>query len=248
MPKGWGPIQESLGRIAGLSLLTFDAGGREFAATGVPELCRLIGSDAEGGRRCAAWCGRQRDLAAAENRTIFYRCHAGLQCFATPLRVAGRAAGSLLGGRILERAGDVDDIEALTRALDLPADAVRRAVGGLALGNPRLLARAAELATLTAKALFTADRQLALERTRTALLTSLLSIGADFARERAPHEVHAMILDAASILFDMRRACLLVHDESTGRFRLRTTFGAPPGLLPAAGLSADSPLLAHALR
>ncbi len=99
-----------------------------------------------------------------------------------------------------------------------------------------------------AEALFTADRQLAAERTRTALLTSLLSIGADFARERAPHEVHAMILDAASILFDLRRACLLVHDEATGRFRLRTAFGAPAALLPAGGLPADSPLLADALR
>lgn len=248
IPKDWGPVQESLGRIAGLSLLTFDTSGREVAATGVPALCRLIGSDAEGERRCAAWCGRHRELAAAENRTIFYRCHAGLQCFAVPVRVAGRAAGSLLGGRCLERAADVDDIEALTRALELPADAVRRAVGGLALCNPRLLVRAAELASRAAAALFTADRDLAAERTRTALLTSLLSIGADFARERAPHEVHAMILDAASILFDMRRACLLVHDERTGRFRLRTAFGAPAGLLPAAGLSADNPLLQRALR
>ena len=248
MPEGWGLVQESLGRIAGLSLVTCDSGGKELAATGVPELCRLIGSDPEGARHCASWCGRHREMAAAENRTIFYRCHAGLQCFAAPLRIAGRATGSLLGGRTLERAADVDDIETLTRALDLPADAVRRAIGGLALGNPRLLVRAAELATRAAEAIFTADRHLAVERTRTALLTSLLSIGADFARERAPHEIHAMILDAASILFDMRRACLLVHDERTGRFRLRTAFGAPTGLLPAAGLNADSPLLEHALR
>ncbi len=248
MPKGWGPVQESLGRIAGLSLVTFDAGGRELAATGVPELCRLIEANAEGKRHCASWCGRHRELAAAENRTIFYRCHAGLQCFATPVRVAGRASGALLGGRILERAADVDDIEKLTRALELRADAVRRAIGGLALGNPRLLTCAAELATRTAEALFSADSELAAERTRTALLTSLLSLGADFARERAPHEVHAMILDAASILFDMQRACLLVHDESTGRFRLRTAFGGPSGLLPAAGLPADSPLLESALR
>jgi diguanylate cyclase (GGDEF)-like protein len=247
-PKDWGPVQESLGRLAGMSLVTFDERGREIAATGVPELCRLIGSDPEGGRRCASWCGRHRELAAAENRTIFYRCHAGLQCFASPVRADCRASVSLLGGRILERAADVDGVEALTRALELPPDIVRRAVGSLALGSPRQLATAAELASRAAQALFSADCRLAAERTRTALLTSLLSIGADFARERAPHEVHAMILDAASVLFDMRRACLLVHDEGTGRFRLRTAFGAPAGLLPAAGLRADSPLLEHALR
>jgi diguanylate cyclase (GGDEF)-like protein len=248
VPRAWGPIQESLGRIAGLSLLTFDTHGRELAAAGVPELCRLIEADPEGGRLCAAWCGRHRELAVAESRSIFYRCHAGLQCFAAPLRIAGRTAGALLGGRTLERAVDVDAIGTLTRTLALPPDAVRRAIGGLSLDNPRLLVRAAELAGRAAEALFTAERQLATERSRVALLTSLLAIGADFARERAPHEVHALILDAAAILFDVGRACLLVLDERTGRFRLRTAFGAPAGLLPAAGLAADSPVLEPALR
>ena len=191
-------------------------GQRPLPRPASPSSAGSSGPTPKAARRCAAWCGRHRELAAAENRTIFYRCHAGLQCFAAPVRVAGRAAGALLGGRTIERAADVDDIEALTRTLELPADAVRRAVGGLALGNPRLLERAAELATRAAEALFTAERHLTAERTRTALLTSLLSLGADFARERAPHEVHAMILDAASILFDMRRACLLVRDERHG--------------------------------
>lgn len=248
VPRAWGSVQESLARIAGLSLLSFDAHGRELAASGVPELCRLIEDNPEGQRLCAAWCGRHRGLAAAENRTIFYRCHAGLQCFATPLRVEGRPAGALLGGRTLERAVDVDAIEALTGSLALPDDALRRAIGGLSLDNPRLLVRAADLAGRAAEALFTAERDLSAERSRVALLTSLLAIGADFARERTPHEVHAMILDAAAILFDVGRACLLVRDEGTGRYRLRTAFGAPAALLPAAGLAADSPLLETALR
>jgi diguanylate cyclase (GGDEF)-like protein len=227
--------------------VSFDVSGRELASTGVPELCRLIGASSRGGSLCAAWCGRHRELAAAENRVVIYRCHAGLQCFAAPIRVAGSAVGSLLGGRVLERAGDVGDLEALTGALDLPAGAARRAVGELTLGGQRQLARAAELSARAAEAIFTAERHLAAERVRTALLTSLLAVGADFARERAPHEVHALILDAASLLFDARRACLLVRDERTGRFRLRTAFGAPDGLLPEDGLAADSPLLEPAL-
>jgi len=247
-PAGWGPVQEALGRFTGLCLVTFDAGGRELTSTGVPELCRLIGTVPEGGRRCASWCGRHRELAATESRTVFYRCHAGLECFAAPVRVAGGTVGVLLGGRTLARPGDAGEVEALTRSLGLPAGELRRAIGGLTLDNPRLLSRAAGLATRAAEAIFTAEGHLAAERTRTALLTSLLAVGAEFVRERAPHELYAVIIDAASILFDARRACLLVHDECTGRFRLRTAFGAPSGLLPAAGLPADSPLLAPALR
>ena len=248
LPRGWGAVQESLARIAGSSLLTFDAEGREMAACGVPALCRLIGGDPEGARRCAAWCGRHRELAAAENRTIFYRCHAGLQCFAAPLRAAGRDVGALLGGRTLERATDVEEVEALTRPLGLPADALRRAIGGLTLDKPRLLHRAAELAERAGEALFTAESDLATARSRTALLTSLLAIAGDFAAEREPHEVQALILDAASVLFDVRRACLLVLDERTGRYLPRPAAGAPATLLPAAGLAPDSPLLAPAFR
>jgi diguanylate cyclase (GGDEF)-like protein len=231
-----------------LSIATYETGGRELAAARVPELCRLIGTVSEGSRRCAAWCGRHRELASLENRTVFYRCHAGLECFAEPILVAGRTACVLIGGRTLTRAGDVGEVEAQTRTLGLPAGALHRAIGGLTLDHPRLLARAAELAARAAEAIFTAERHLVAERSRTALLTSLLTIGAEFVRERAPHEVHAMILDAASILFDARRACLLVPDDRTGRFRLRTAFGAPTGLLPAAGLPADSPLLASAIQ
>jgi diguanylate cyclase (GGDEF)-like protein len=248
VPPGWAAVQESIGRIAGLSLLTFDSRGRELAATGVPELCRLVGSDPEGARCCAASCVEQRELSLAENRKLFYRCHAGLQCFAVPVRVAGRAVAVVTGGRTLERAADVQAVGALARTLALPDDAVSRAIGALSMDNPRLLVRAAELAGRAAEALFTAEVDLSAERSRVALLTSLLAVGADFAREQAPHEVHALILDAAAILFDVGRACLLVHDELTGRFRLRTAFGAPAGLLPAAGLPADSPLLDLALR
>ena len=161
---------------------------------------------------------------------------------------AGRAAGALLGGRTLERAADVDDIEALTRALDLPADAVRRAVGGLALGNPRLLARTAELATRAAEALFTADCHLNAELTRTALLTSLLAIGEDFARERAPHEVHAMILDAASILFDARRACLLFTTSARAASVCARHSAHRPGCSPPPGSPPTARCSQHALR
>jgi len=248
VPERWTAVQESIARIAGISLLTYDARGNLRAEAGLPEICRIIGASPEGARRCAAGCGRQRGVAAAESRTIFFHCHAGLRCFAAPVRAGGRAVGSLLGGLTLEKAADVDRVADLARALALPGDTLRRAVGSLSFASPRLIASAADLATLAAEAIFTGERLLSEERSRTALLTSLLALGGGFAREREPHEVYTMILDAAAVLFDLRGACLLVLDERTGRYRLRSSFGASAPLLPAAGLPAESSLLAPALR
>ncbi len=247
-PARWAAVQEALARIAGIALLSFDTRGSEIAAAGVPEICRLLEADPEGASRCAAWCRRNRELAVAENRAVFYRCHAGLRCFVLPLRAQGRAVGAVLGGRALERAGDVDQLADLIGALSLPPEPAERAVGSLPLVSPRLLSAAADLTARAAEALFSCHHEAAAERARTKLLSSLLALGADFAREREPHEVYTMILDAAAVLFDMRSACLLVRDGERGPFRLRSAFGAPVALLPAAGLPEESPLLEPVLR
>jgi len=240
-------VQESLARIAGIALVTLDPLGAAAAEAGVPELCRLLASSPEGAARCANWCGRSGAEAREGNRTVFYRCHAGLHCFAAPVRVAGRAEASILGGRGLERAADVDAIEALADELGLPPDAVGRAVGGLALARPGPLEAAAELALRTAEAVFTGERLLAAERARSSLLASLLALGSSFAREGEPHEVHAVILDAAAILLDLRGAALLVREAGGESFRLTSSFGAPAGPLPRAALDPGGPLLAPVL-
>jgi diguanylate cyclase (GGDEF)-like protein len=50
---------------------------------------------------CAEFCGRARERALAEGRTVSYRCHAGLHCFAAPLRVPGEPPTlALIGGRV----------------------------------------------------------------------------------------------------------------------------------------------------
>jgi diguanylate cyclase (GGDEF)-like protein len=248
LPERWTAVQEAIAGLAGISLLTYDARGELRAAARPPELCRVFAASPEGVRRCAEGCGRQREIAAAEGRTVFFQCHAGLRCFAAPLNEKGRPTGTLLGGLTLEKAVDVDRVAEVGRELDLPGDLLRQAVGSLAYSSPRLLAAAADLATRTAGALASAERSLAAERTRAALLGSLLALGADFAREREPLEVCSMLVDAAAIFLDLRGACLLVREEPQGRFRLRASFGTFSDRLPTAGVDADGPLLAPVLR
>jgi diguanylate cyclase (GGDEF)-like protein len=248
LPGRWTTVQESIARLAGISLLTYDGQGALRTAARFPEFCRLVAASPQGARRCADECGRQRAAAVAGRRTVFFRCHAGLHCFAAPLAAGGRQTGALLGGFTLEKAADVDRVAETGRALALPDDALRRAVGDLPFASPRLLERAADLAESAAEAIFAGERSLSRERTRGALLTSLLALGAEFAREREPHEVCTTLLDGAAILLDLRGAALLLRDERTGRFRLRASFGADAWRLPPAGIAAESPLLAPALR
>jgi hypothetical protein len=53
-PPRWAAVQESIARLAGVALASFDADGRAIAAAGVPDICRLVASAPEGARRCAA--------------------------------------------------------------------------------------------------------------------------------------------------------------------------------------------------
>ncbi|HEY6000351.1 MAG TPA: diguanylate cyclase [bacterium] len=246
-PERWAAVQESIARVAGISLLTYDRHGALRAAAGHPELCRIMESSPEGARRCAADCHSRRRAVRDGGATVFFRCHAGLHCFAAALPGDGEGRATLLGGLALERAGDIDLVAEIARSLELPAAALRRAVGDLPFASPRLIADAAELTTRAAETIFAGEQALAAERSRVAVLSSLLALGADLARERDPHEVCSALLDAASIVAELRGACVLVRDEAAARFRLRASCGAPPAQLPLAGLAASSPLLRPAL-
>lgn len=248
LSERWAAIQAGIAGLADISLLTYDAQGKLQVACRPPELCRIIAASPEGERRCAEGCRRQREIAATGGHTVFFQCHAGLHCFAAARDARGRAAGTLLGGLALEKASDVDRVAAVGRELGLPDDLLRRAVGNLPYVSSRHLVGAADVATRAAEAFAATDRSLAAERARVALLRSVLSLGADFAREREPLEVCTMLADAAAIFLDLRGACLLLREEPGGRFRLSASFGAFAEHLPAAGIDADGPLLAPVLR
>jgi diguanylate cyclase (GGDEF)-like protein len=221
----WGRIQESLAQITGLSFTTLGPRGKLLAEAGETPLCRLLSAHPEGEKRCRDSCRSQADQARRDNRTRFFRCQAGLLCFATPIRVEGRVVATVLGGHILEKAPDSSFFQGLAGELGLPEDRVLKAVGELPLDTSRSLTRVAELVEQTSEVLFASAFHSSRAQHQLGLLSSLFQLGTDLSPEKDPHEIHALIVNTVSILFDVQGACLMLHQAEGGLFRVKTAFG-----------------------
>lgn len=95
-------LLEDFHRITNIRITVFDAQLNEVVS--YPEqcapFCRLIRSSPQGRAACAA-CDRDAcAVAARENRTHIYRCHAGLTEAVTPLYVGKVLVGYLLFGHV----------------------------------------------------------------------------------------------------------------------------------------------------
>lgn len=221
----WERIQRSIATVTGLSFSTMNRNGRIIAEAGDTSLCRLLGSEGEQGT-CRDSCTAAAGRAQRENATRHFRCSAGLECFVSPVRVNGRPVGAVLGGRILEKAPDLAFFQELARKSGHAEEKVLRAVGGLQIGSSRNLTRIAEMVEQTSEAVFSGAFRYHKAQKRLSLLTSLFRLGTDLTPEKDPHEVHALIVNTVSILFDVEGACLYLEDRESGTFKLKTVFGS----------------------
>ncbi len=122
-PSGWRQLQDSVAGSAGVSLLLVE--GHQppaLVVTNNNSICETLQSSPEHVRLCDPYCGAAHSRATGEGELIHYRCHAGLQCFALPVKVGGRAL-AVIGGRAFStgtdyrgfvervRTGDLRDLE-----------------------------------------------------------------------------------------------------------------------------------------
>jgi diguanylate cyclase (GGDEF)-like protein len=98
----WLVAQRSLAASANLALVTVGpANDYNHDAANNTSICQGYREQPERARQCAEFCGRARERALAEGRTVHYRCHANLHCFAAPLTVPGEQTSlALIGGRV----------------------------------------------------------------------------------------------------------------------------------------------------
>jgi diguanylate cyclase (GGDEF)-like protein len=122
-PSGWRQLQDSVAGSAGVSLLLVE--GHQppaLVVTNNNSICETLQSSPEHVRLCDPYCGAAHSRATAEGELIHYRCHAGLQCFALPVKISGRSL-AVIGGRAFSsgtdyrafvdrvRGGDLRDLE-----------------------------------------------------------------------------------------------------------------------------------------
>lgn len=93
---------EEIAAANGVSIALADAGGTVPRAANENSVCEALYNSGEFAPRCAEHCGRAYERAREAGEAVAFRCHAGLDCLAVPLREPqGRVA---IVGRVFTKA------------------------------------------------------------------------------------------------------------------------------------------------
>jgi diguanylate cyclase (GGDEF)-like protein len=116
----WAPVQESIAESSGLALLLVD--GYQPPALAVANnnsICNALQSSPEYVGLCDPFCGAAHGRALRENTIIHYRCHAGLHCFAMPIKLGNDRDLAVIGGRAIINGSDYRELVERFRTGDL---------------------------------------------------------------------------------------------------------------------------------
>ncbi len=220
----WQRVQETVFRTTGYSLLTLDGAGRPVGpgALSAP-LCDLLHITGRHRNACDSHCTDSGRESMRSDRILFFRCHAGLSCFAAPVRGAAGPVGIIMGGGALTGSPDMSHYRKMAEECGLPEEDLLRAVGALSLGSDRTLQQTAHLITAAAEAVFTGwegQQQLARKLNRCANTFSLVT---ELSQPMERHEIFALILNSLAILFDIPAAAIITG--APDRMVARYAFG-----------------------
>ncbi len=104
----WVAAQESAAREAGLSVLLI-AGPQppQLAESNNNSICKSFQSSPSHAQLCEPFCGEAFARAQAAGEAVYYRCHAGLHCFAMPVQHGSeRPSLAVIGGRAFLSSAD----------------------------------------------------------------------------------------------------------------------------------------------
>lgn len=209
----WLRVQESFARITGLSIWTIDPEGKVIGQpSSPPGLCVLLRKNPESRSICNRDCISNCQTALRNNRTVFFRCHAELQCFATPLLAGGKPVGVILGGQVLTGSPPLEKYRNLARLCVLPEKDLMKSVSQLTIGNEKILRQSAEFVTDMAEIIFTGWEEQSHLARRLTILNNLFTLSAEFSPMMDQYELYALILNSLAVLFDLGSACLFTQD------------------------------------
>lgn len=98
--QGWAQVQADLAANAGLSLLLVKGvQPPQLAISNNNSICKAIQSSPEHATLCDPFCGDAHRRALQAGHVTAYRCHAGLHCFAAPVRIGEQSDLAVIGGR-----------------------------------------------------------------------------------------------------------------------------------------------------
>ncbi len=256
-PLAWARQQEKFAEQASLSLLLVEGvQPPELLASNNNSICHAIQSSRHASL-CDPYCGQAHSRAQAAGQVTFYRCHAGLHCFAAPVQIAGRKDLAIIGGRAFLqvsdykatvdrlRQGDLSELfaeETFENVIFGTHARVRELAGNVQRGAHDFALQNSEVAT-TSLARQKADDEntdspvmkMEIERLRSQVLhQSRFAQSMQYFLEKIsssdPQETYLAILSNSRDLLQAERASLLVYDEATDQLTLRAAIGIPAAI------------------
>lgn len=249
-PPGWAEVQGELARDAGLSLLLVE--GTQPPALVVSNnnsVCRAIQSSPNHAVLCSPFCGDAHQRARQAGGLTYYRCHAGLHCFAAPVQIGEKRDLAVIGGRtFLEIAEYKNTIERF-RSGDLQELFTEETFANVLFGTSRKID---ELSNRLSRTIH--DYNSAIARTAASAMDAGYAEAVDLEREverlrdqvdhqsRFTHslqyflekislknaaDTYTAVLMNSKELLQAERASLLIYDETTDQLTVKAASGIP---------------------
>lgn len=96
--------QAALAEKNGLAIVVIDENASVLTEANNNSICRVLYSSDEFAPECDKYCGRAFQMAEEAGTTVGYRCHAGLDCRAVPVKDDGKTRLVAIVGRVFTKA------------------------------------------------------------------------------------------------------------------------------------------------
>lgn len=123
-------IQDAFSKMSGMAALTTEIDGTPITeGSGFTDYCmNYIRKSDIGCKHCRQCDSMGTDTAIKTGRATIYHCHAGLIDFAAPITINGKAVGCFIGGQVLSKLPEENEIYKISQEFRIDCDKLYEAV------------------------------------------------------------------------------------------------------------------------
>jgi diguanylate cyclase (GGDEF)-like protein len=112
--ENWQAMQDRLAEGSGLAIVVAGENSPDLAKSNNNSICRVLYNSEEFAPECAKFCGKAFEMATEAGETVPYKCYAGLNCLAVPVKTETKQLVAIVGRTFLKAE---DYRNATTRAI-----------------------------------------------------------------------------------------------------------------------------------
>ncbi|MCM1088620.1 MAG: PocR ligand-binding domain-containing protein, partial [Muribaculaceae bacterium] len=148
-------IQDAFARMSGIAALTTDTNGIPVTdGSNFSDFCmKYTRNSPVGCMRCAACDKAGADLAIKNGRPTTYTCHAGLTDFAAPIMANGKMVGCFIGGQVLTKKPDPEEIKRIAKEIGVDPNQYLAAIEKVKILDQEVVDNAAQSLSMIAEVL-----------------------------------------------------------------------------------------------